>query len=236
MCQTAVEEVRLPGWESLRLRDHARHRPFALVSPGFEQPLDSPPAVPWWAVEATVDEVPARLGVLGPGGFVGLQTAGAGTSCARAPSGWLAKRRVTVRPGERIACTMTGPRLAAWRHDGARWRCLLVADADPAGQDLRRPELLAEHRFVAEQVSAVRCGTFGQVGVRDPHLVQAPDGTPFTAEGRHWLTLTAAGPGFFPAAHWVVCSLELPDPATLRVEAHLFTRGTGCCWAITPAS
>ena len=216
----------MAGWESLQLREHDRHRPFALLSPGFEQPLGAAPTVPWWTVEATVDELPARLGVLGPGGFAGVRVAGP-RLVLRTGTERVARRRVAIAPGDRLACTMTGPRFAAWRHDGERWRCLLVADADPGGQDLRRPELLAEHSFVAEQASDVRCGTFGQLGVRDPHLVQAPDGTPFTADGRHWLTLTAAGPGFFPTAHWVVCSLALPDPATLRVEAHLFSRRDG---------
>jgi hypothetical protein len=64
-------------------------------------------------------------------------------------------------------------------------------------------------------------------GLRDPHLVQNADGTPYERDGRVFLTWTAAGLGFFQQAHWTVWSLDRAEPEAMRLEAQLFTRRDG---------
>ena len=80
--------------------------------------------------------------------------------------------------------------------------------------DLRREEVLAAHRYAwgasGGAQASVRAGIFGMTGLRDPHLVQNVDGTPYTRDGRVFLTWTCAGLGFFQQAHWTVWSLD-PD-------------------------
>jgi hypothetical protein len=58
--------------------------------------------------------------------------------------------------------------------------------------------------------------------VRDPHLVQAADGTPYVQNGKLYLTMTCAGLGFFQQAHWGVFTLDLEDLTRLEQVAHLF--------------
>ena len=75
------------------------------------------------------------------------------------------------------------------------------------------------------QVSQVTAGPFGMAGVRDPHVVQLPDGTPYTRDGLLYLTLTCAGLGFFQQAHWGVFTFDPADPTRLEQVAQLyFTR------------
>lgn len=78
---------------------------------------------------------------------------------------------------------------------------------------------------LGEAISVVRAGLFGMAGVRDPHLVQQADGTPYVRDGRLYLTMTCAGPGFFQQAHWGVFTLDLDDLTKLEQVAQLyFTR------------
>jgi hypothetical protein len=95
--------------------------------------------------------------------------------------------------------------------------------------DLRRPDVLAAHRYGygvrgsgAVTLSRARAGYFGQAGVRDPHVVQWPDGTPYIRDGKLYLTLTNAGLGFFQQAHWGVWTLDLDDMTRLEQGANLF--------------
>lgn len=89
--------------------------------------------------------------------------------------------------------------------------------------DLREPAALREWRnaFGAESGSGtmvldrVRAGYFGQLGLRDPHLVTRADGTPYIQGGKAYFTFTQAGLGFFETAHWGVWTLDL---ATYRLE------------------
>jgi hypothetical protein len=79
----------------------------------------------------------------------------------------------------------------------------------------------------ATRLSQVRAGLFGMVGVRDPHLVIHPDGTPYVRDGHLYLTLTCAGLGFFQQAHWGVFTLDLDDLTKLEQVGHLFFRRGG---------
>ncbi|NHC25231.1 hypothetical protein G6553_18870 [Nocardioides sp. IC4_145] len=100
--------------------------------------------------------------------------------------------------------------------------------------DLREPAALRtwHNSFGAESGSGtvvldrVRAGYFGQLGLRDPHLVTHADGTPYIDRGKAYLTFTQAGLGFFETAHWGVWTLDLE---TYRLEqvANLFFQRDG---------
>ena len=64
-------------------------------------------------------------------------------------------------------------------------------------------------------------------GLRDPHLVQHADGTPYERDGRYFMTWTCAGLGFFQQAHWTVWSHDPSAPDDMRLEAQLFSRRDG---------
>ncbi|MDN4175038.1 hypothetical protein QWY28_18890 [Nocardioides sp. SOB77] len=96
--------------------------------------------------------------------------------------------------------------------------------------DLRREDVLGRYRYAwsGEDVGLeVDAGVFGMTGLRDPHLVQHADGTPYERDGRVYLTWTCAGLGFFQQAHWSVWSLDPADPRDMRLEAQLFGRRDG---------
>lgn len=113
---------------------------------------------------------------------------------------------------------------------GAGFQPLLTRrDEVTARIDLRRPEVLGAHRYGygvrgtgSVTLSRARAGYFGQAGVRDPHVVQWADGTPYIRDGKLYLTLTNAGLGFFQQAHWGVWRLDLDDPTRLEQVANLF--------------
>lgn len=87
----------------------------------------------------------------------------------------------------------------------------------------RRPP--ASAGGLAPVLGSVRAGPFGMAGVRDPHVVQRPDGTPYVRDRKLYLTMTCAGLGFFQQAHWGVFTLDLDDLTRLEQVAQLyFTR------------
>ena len=100
--------------------------------------------------------------------------------------------------------------------------------------DLRQPEALADYRngFGVRADSGtvvldgVEAGYFGQLGLRDPHLVTRANGTPYIKDGKAYLTFTQAGLGFFETAHWGVWTL---DVRTFEMEqvANLFFQRDG---------
>jgi hypothetical protein len=123
---------------------------------------------------------------------------------------------------QEIALTLTGRWLCAWSRSGpddawiARARVSLTPRIDP-----QRPDFLAgltaEVRAPAS-VTSWRAGTFGQLGLRDLHLVTHADGTSYERDGRLFLTATHAGPGFGDAAQNGVWSW-LPGTDDLRPES-----------------
>ncbi len=89
------------------------------------------------------------------------------------------------------------------------------SDAPGGGDTARAPA----------QVTSVRAGLFGMTGVRDLHVIQSPDGTPYIRDGKLYMTMTCAGLGFFQQAHWGVFTLDLDDLTRLEQVAQLyFTR------------
>ena len=77
------------------------------------------------------------------------------------------------------------------------------------------------------ELASVSAGLFGMTGLRDPHLVQHADGSPYVVDGRVYLTWTCAGLGFFQQAHWSVWSFDPAEPRGMRLESQLFTRRDG---------
>ena len=70
----------------------------------------------------------------------------------------------------------------------------------------------------------VQAGYFGEVGVRDPHVVQYADGTPYIENGKLYFTQTNAGLGFFEKAHWGVWTLDLSDYTKIEQVGNIFWR------------
>ena len=100
--------------------------------------------------------------------------------------------------------------------------------------DLRRPAELAAYRngFGARsgsgvtELAGVRAGYFGQLGLRDPHLVTHADGRPYIRDNQAYVTFTQAGLAFFETAHWGVWTVDL-DSYELAQVANLFFRREG---------
>ncbi|MGI8888340.1 MAG: hypothetical protein ACR2GB_05135, partial [Nocardioidaceae bacterium] len=118
----------------------------------------------------------------------------------------------------------------------AGWRPI-VTNRDQVAEliDLRQPDILADLAYGYGaggsdgeiRLSRVRAGAFGMAGLRDPHLVQRPDGTAYIRDGKAYLTFSCAGLGFFQQAHWGVFTLDLDDPTKLEQVAQLYTKRDG---------
>lgn len=144
----------------------------------------------------------------------------------------LRRRRLPAAGTCGVAFALCENQVTALVDEGAGWRPVLSERAGIRRHlDLRREDVLARFRYAWEGDQAVleqvRAGVFGGVGLRDPHLVQHSDGTPYERDGRVFLTWTAAGLGHFTQAHWTVWSADPSSFADLRLEAHLFFRRDG---------
>lgn len=206
---------------------------------GVTRGASGPPA-PYAAVELDVARVDGTVSaglVTGDGQHV-LATWSAATSrvtisIRRAGRTRVVRRRkVALVAPFRFAFTLCENQVTVLADTGAGWRPLLSERAKVAARvDLRREEVLAEHAYAwggtGVELSAARAGLFGMTGLRDPHLVQHADGTPYLRDGRLFLTWTCAGPGFFQQAHWSVWSMDPAAPEEMRLEAQLFTRRGG---------
>ncbi len=60
--------------------------------------------------------------------------------------------------------------------------------------------------------------------MRDPHVVQYADGTPYIKDGKLYFTLTNAGLGFFEKAHWGVWTMDLSDYTKIEQVGNIFWR------------
>lgn len=95
--------------------------------------------------------------------------------------------------------------------------------------DLRRPGALAAYRngFGARsrsgttELAGVEAGYFGELGLRDPHLVTHADGRPYIRDNKAYFTFTQAGLAFFETAHWGVWTIDLTT-YQLTQTANLF--------------
>jgi hypothetical protein len=235
----------------LRFALTEQYRPFALLAPGFEQD-DSPggrlsqvvrtgagPPAPFASVVLDVAELEPGTTVV-----AGLVQDESNSVLAVYDE---AARRVRIevtRGGTRtvvgqadaspappfaFAFVVCENQVTVLVDEGDGFQPLLTRrDQVAALVDLRRPDVLAAHRYGygardgAVTLRRARAGLFGQAGVRDPHVVQWPDGTPYIRDGKLYLTLTNAGLGFFQQAHWGVWTLDLADPTKLEQVANLY--------------
>ena len=233
-----------------------RLRPFELLDPGFvgvqappgradglTRSAYSPPA-PFVTVEAGVEGARAArvlVGLAAPDGdhvlaFHDPRTGRTGLElCTGTVSTVLAARRL-FRRVRRLALAVCGGEVTVLADTGRGWRPVVTGGSRVVARvDLRVPATLARYtaawgaRGGPARLGPVRAGLFGRAGLRDLHLVQHADGTPYVRAGRMFLTATCAGLGFFPQAHWGVFAFDPERPGGLLLEqtAHLFTLREG---------
>ena len=244
-----------PGLLEMSFRRQARFRPFELVSPGFEQVEVRRPGevrsvqtageglvAPFVAVEMAVDAADGDVvcGLVSDRGDAVLASYSSARRTvrievrSRGARRVLAEQRVDAAPPFRMAFVACENAVTGLVHDGSAWQPVVTdREGVAAAVDLRRPEVLARLRYAwgaeggSARLAGVRAGPFGMAGLRDPHLVQRSDGTPYVRDGRAYLTFTCAGLGFFQQAHWGVFTLDLQDPTSVRQVAHLYTARDG---------
>ncbi|WP_148572000.1 hypothetical protein [Nocardioides caldifontis] len=238
----------------LSFTTESRYRPFALVgteagrataaAPGVQRSEDGPVA-PFCAVEAGVSgsDRPAGRVVLGLVGDqehvvafhdpearrVGIEVrAGGRTRVVR-------RKKVDLPAAYRLAFALCENQVTVLVDTGDGWRPVVTErDRVRARTDLRRPETLEGMRYGygtteegAGRLEDVRWGLFGMTGLRDQHLVQHADGTPYVQDGKAYFTATCAGLGFFQQAHCGVFSLDLAGPERLEHVGQLFFHRDG---------
>src|SRR5215203_1583325 len=76
-------------------------------------------------------------------------------------------------------------------------------------------------------LGGVAAGYFGEAGVRDPHVIQYADGTPYIKNNKLYFTLTNAGLGFFEKAHWAVWTMDLSDYTNIEQVGNIFWHNDG---------
>ncbi|MCD4534024.1 hypothetical protein LRP67_08025 [Nocardioides sp. cx-169] len=145
----------------------------------------------------------------------------------------LATAEASLQRPFQLGFGLTSTTVVALVDDGSGFRPL--AKGNLAGiVDLRRPAALAQWRngFGVRAPSGtvvldgVTAGYFGQLGLRDPHLVTRADGTPYLKDGKAYLTFTQAGLGFFETAHWGVWTMDVRT-FELKQVANLFFQRDG---------
>lgn len=126
-------------------------------------------------------------------------------------------------PPHAIALTLTGRWLTVWSRAASTEAWVARARVHVTDRvEVRDPAFLHALQVTPPSgVRAWRSGTFGQIGLRDVHVVTHADGSAYTREGRHYVTATHAGPGFADAAQTGVWSW-LPGTDDLRHESSLW--------------
>jgi hypothetical protein len=246
-----------PPLLGLRFEQRARFRPFALVAPQFAQldvrPPDGrvegvvrtehTPVAPFAAVELEVRG--AQSGTIVAGLVAGARDyvlatydparREASIEVAVAGSTTVAQRtRVAVSTGFGFAFVLCDNQVTALLDTGTGWQPLLTSRREVAALvDFRDPGILSRHAYAyggrggQANIARVSAGSFGMVGLRDPHLVQLPDGSPYSPDGRLYLTFTCAGLGGFQQAHWGVFAFDPTNPSRVEHVAQLFFRRDG---------
>lgn len=222
---------RLPRFEEVR-----RLRPVHLLAPGLvaldlpdpgagsETPLPQPAPATALVADLAVVGGPVTLRLTAGGSTLAGRLDPAGRSTRldlSTPTGTATLRsrrhgRMPRRaPVDRLGLTLTGTWLTLFTHAGGAWTARARVDLREHGLDVRDEAWLADLRAGHDgDVTRLRAGAFGQLGLRDLRLVSNADGTPYLPRGLPLLTATSAGPGFFGTAHTSVWQL---DPATLEL-------------------
>jgi hypothetical protein len=232
----------------------SRYRPFALLADGYASvkpedvgPLDladESPVAPFCAVETDLAS-PDRKVLIGlatedgdrvlatydpAGGRVAIEVrAGGRTTVVR-------RRAVALPDSFTLGFALCENQVTVLADTGDGWQPLLTErDKVRALVDLRVPDTLSRHRYAwglrgaagGRGLDQVRHGLFGMTGLRDQHLVQHADGTPYVRDGKAFFTATCAGLGFFQQAHLGVFTLDLATPERLEQVAQLYSTRDG---------
>jgi len=148
----------------------------------------------------------------------------------------LARRKAILGRSFGFAFVVCENQVSALANSGTGWQPLVTSQDKVATLvDLSAVVTLSRYVFGygthrpggRVTLGRVRAGNFGMVGVRDPHLVQRHDGSPYVRDGKLYLTLTCAGPGSFRQAHWGVFTLDLQDLTRLDQVAQLYAVRAG---------
>ena len=135
-----------------------------------------------------------------------------------------------------IALVSSPSDLGGWRPIIERDVFFETRNATGGPLDLRREDVLRTFKngFGARSRAGsninfdrVRAGYYGEVGVRDPHVVQYADGTPYIKDNKLYFTLTNAGLGFFEKAHWGVWTMDLSDYTNIQQVGNVFWHNAG---------
>jgi hypothetical protein len=217
-----------------RFEEVTRVRHVDLVAPGLPGiELDGPgeaalpqPA-PYVAVVAETDG-PAEISLVSGDSTLTALLHGGRHTALRVDADVARSRRHgrSRQPVEALALTVTGAQATVFTRSGGVWTARAKA-ALTDRVETSDPEWCAGLRVRASgAVGRVRAGAFGQLGLRDLRLVSNADGSPYSPDGRIFLTATSAGPGFFGTGHASVWEL---DPARLDLEhrSDLFFRRGG---------
>ncbi|MCW2833736.1 MAG: hypothetical protein JWN68_1689 [Nocardioides sp.] len=204
---------------------------------------DEGPAAPFCAVQAQVDPGEGRvvLGLASPDGDVHLfgfydpPTQRVGIEVrVDGRTRVLRRRKVQLPPSFGLAFVVCENQVTVLTDTDEGWQPVLTErDKVGAAIDLRQREVLSGLRYAwgrrGEEpgLTSVSAGLFGMTGVRDQHLVQHVDGTPYVRDGYAYFTGTCAGLGFFAQAHWGVFRLDLDNPRRLEQVSQLFSSRDG---------
>lgn len=246
---------RLRPFGDLVFTETHRHRPFEVVAPGFVEVrdaggftdqvtrIDASPVAPFAGIEV---DVVGSEGVVVAGltsrwgngvlvthdrvdGRVGIEVLQDDHRRV------LRRRRVRLPEQFTLGFALCENQVTVLaREPSGGWRPLLTERTRVAALlDLRYDGALRELGYTwgvrsgAATLGEVRAGLFGMTGLRDPHLVQHADGTPYVRDARMFLTWTCAGLGFFGQAHWGVFAVDPADPGGMEQVAQLFVRRDG---------
>lgn len=133
----------------------------------------------------------------------------------------------------RFAFALTSSTVVAFVDDGSGPVPIVQVKLD-GHVDLRTPAALRAYRNAfgssassgTTVLEGVKAGYFGELGMRDPHLVTHADGRPYIVDGKAYFTFTNAGLAFFETAHWAVWTVDLRT-YDLQQVGNLFFRRDG---------
>ena len=240
----------------LSFKIESRYRPFELVAPAFTAVRsgagaveglavsDHTPAAPFAAVEVDVDAltgpVCAGLATSGDEHLLAVYDPASQRASIEVRRGGrtttVARKKARLPASFRFAFALCENRVTVLADTGDGWQPLLSRREKVSKHvDMRVPETLRAHRYAwgahgsagSAELAGVRAGLFGMTGIRDQHLVQHSDGTPYVRDGKAYFTATCAGLGFFQQAHWGVFTLDLAAPTRLEQVAQLYSRRDG---------
>jgi hypothetical protein len=145
-----------------------------------------------------------------------------------------ASRSADLTGRMRFALSINENYAVAFAGDAAEW-WPLTRHRTTDSVDFRKPSVLQGFRYGfgvggADAIFALEraeAGYFGELGIRDPHIVSYADGRPYIAGNKLYFTATHAGLHAFDAAHWGVWTLDLDQPGKIQQSAKLFFARNG---------